>query len=128
MLEHWTYEDFQNGLCAPDQVGKPKAPPPSPVAPTQFASLADATEQAFQRLGGEAFFTWAEENPRAFFDLAAKHGFAQLVKQAPKEVLPTPDQLTDARMRELSLEDLTKILLKANGIQSDGDLDNALRG
>lgn len=123
--DRWGIDDHFKGLCTMDQVGsaKPIAPPPEPPpASVPFTSLADATEQAFEQVGIDAYFTWAKENPRAFFDLAAKHGFSAMAKTKEK-ALPNLDDITEEDITSLPSDQLKLILLKSVGITKKSELD-----
>ena len=121
-MEIWTKAEWHSGLCELDQVGSPKLEPQAQGP----MDLADATAQAFNKLGADAFFQWAERNPATFFDMCAKHGLGQLAKQKPKEVKPTLDTLDDASMSVLPITQLVAVLLHSMGITTKTQLLTAI--
>lgn len=120
-MEHFTYDDYKNGLCDASQVGSAKHEAPNTMDETPTGSISDQTEALLQRLGFEKFVKWAEANPGVIFPILAKQGVALMAKDQPSK-LPDLDSLSPADLEAYSSSDLKLMLLKSVGITKKSEI------
>lgn len=107
-MEHFTYDDYKNGLCDPSQVGSAKDEPIND-APIEGPS-SDWLKAGFQGMGGKtAFVEFCRKNPALMWPLLVKNGLAQLLKEA--EPLKRLGQLTPSELEALDSKTLKQMLL-----------------